>query len=332
VSSQDSTFNSQLGAAHFSAPSLAAVEAARKRIAGWITRTPLVRLQHDGLAKIHLKLELLQPIGSFKIRGAANALLSMPEETRQRGVITASAGNFAQGLGYVANVLGVPTTALVPETTAHSKLHALERLGVTIERRPYAQWWSILQNPAAHGFDERFVHPCADTAVMTGNGTIAMEILEEINPLAVLVPYGGGGLAAGIGAVIKARTPSARVLAAESEAGTPVAAAFAAGKPVVVPFDKDTFITGMGSSQVLPIMWPLVSQLLDGAVTASLEAIAAAIRLIVERHHVVAEGAGAAPVAAALAGAAGPGPIVCIVSGGHLDTRHLITILKGGVP
>ena len=314
------------------APSLAAVEAARKRIAGFAIRTPLVRLQHDGVAEIYLKLELLQPIGSFKIRGAANALLAMAEETRRRGVITASAGNFAQGLGYAAGQLGISITALVPETAAQSKLQALERLGVAIDRRPYAQWWSILQNPAAHGFDERFVHPCADAAVMAGNGTIAIEILEEINPRSVLVPYGGGGLAVGIAAVIKARSPSIRVLAAESEAGTPVAGAFAAGAPVVVPFDKDTFITGMGSAQVLPVMWPLVRTLLDGAVSASLQSIAAAIRLVVERHHVVAEGAGAAPVAAALAGKAGSGPIVCIVSGGHLDARHLVTIMNGGLP
>jgi threonine dehydratase len=314
------------------APSLEEIEKARTRIASLAIRTPLLRLQHESPREIYLKLELLQPVGSFKLRCAANALLCMGQETRGRGVVTASAGNFAQGLGYAAGRLGVHATAVVPETAAHSKIQALERLGVAIDPRPFSEWWSILENPAAHGFDDRFVHPFANTAVLAGNGTIGLEILDEMDPATVLVPYGGGGLATGIAAAMKARKSGVRVLAAESEAGTPVAAALAADKPVVVPFDSKTFITGMGGPQVLEPMWPLVRSLLDGAVCASLASVAAAIRLLVERHHLVAEGAGAAPVAAAMADEKLRGPIVCIISGGHLDPKHLATILNGGVP
>lgn len=317
------------GTQTLSAPSLSAIEMARERISEFAIRTPLLRLNHDGPMEIYIKLEQLQPVGSFKIRCAANALLCLGEAARQRGVITASAGNFAQGLAYVGRRLGIHVTALVPETAALSKIQALERLGVTIQRMPYERWWSILENPAANEFQEQFIHPCADAAVLAGNGTIGLEILDELSPAAIFAPYGGGGLAVGIAAAIKARRAATRVFAAESEAGTPVAAAFAAGRPVPVPFNSNTFITGMGSPQVLAPMWPLVHGLLDGAVSTSLNAVAAAIRLLIERHHVVAEGAGAVPVAAALDNETLQGPIVCVLSGGHLDKSQLVRILGG---
>jgi threonine dehydratase len=314
------------------APCLADVESARARLEGIITRTPLLRLQHDGPQEIYLKLELLQPVGSFKIRCAANAILCMPAEDRKRGVATASAGNFAQGLGYAGRQLGVHVTSVVPETAAASKLQALERLGVTIDRRPYAQWWSVLESPEAHGFGGNFIHPFLGTPVLAGNGTIALEILDEVKPGTVLVPYGGGGLITGIAAAMKALAPEVKILAAESAAGTPVAAAFAAGQPKTVPFDSGTFITGIGSPRVFEPIWDILQPLLDGSLCASLPSIAAAIRMLVDRHHIVAEGAGAASVAAALANKDLPGPVVCIVSGGHLDPKHLTAILNGEVP
>jgi len=313
-------------------PSLELIEAARGRIAGTALRTPLVRLAHPGDAEVYLKLESLQPVGSFKIRGAANAVLSLGGAARAAGVVTASAGNFAQGLGYVARRLGVQTTAMVPDNAATGKLRALEQLGVKLEYLPYAQWWEIVQHSPAHESAAHFIHPSADVDVMAGNGTIALEILEEIRPTCVLVPYGGGGLAVGIAAALKGKGCDARVLGSESTAGTPLAAAWGAGRPVEVDFNAPTFVRGIGSTQVLPVMWPLVSKLLHGAVSASPASIAAAIRLLVEKHHIVAEGAGAAPVAAALEGCLGAGPIVCIVSGGHLDNGDLLTILSGGVP
>lgn len=314
------------------APTLADVENARARLEGIITRTPLVRLQHDGPQEIYLKLELLQPVGSFKIRCAANAILCMPAEDRHRGVTTASAGNFAQGLGYAGRQLGVHVTAVVPENAAVSKLQALERLGVTIDRRPYAQWWSVLESPESLGFGGNFIHPFLGTPVLAGNGTIGLEILDELNPGTVLVPYGGGGLITGIAAAMKPLAPKVRILAAESAAGTPVAAALAAGQPTTVPFDSGTFITGMGSPRVFEPIWNILQPLLDGSLCASLPSVAAAIRMLVERHHIVAEGAGAAPVAAALANQELRGPVVCIISGGHLDPKHLATILNGEVP
>lgn len=308
-------------------PLLSEVEAARERISGFAIRTPLVRLNCDAPRPIYLKLEMLQPIGSFKIRCAANALLARSEQIRASGIVTASAGNFAQGLGYVASQLGVRVKSLVPESAAQSKLQALERLGVEVERIPYREWWSILENPTAqHGAS--FIHPCADPAVLAGNATIALEILEELEPAEVFVPYGGGGLLTGIAATLKSQLPGAKAFGVESTAGTPLAAAFAAGKPVPVAFDNATFITGMGSPQVLAPIWPLVRAWVDGAVSVQLADVAAAIRLLIERHHLIAEGAGAVPVAAALARAEGDGPIVCVLSGGHLDTSHLLQILQ----
>jgi threonine dehydratase len=313
-------------------PSLADIESARVRIKGLINKTPMLRLQRDGRQDIYLKLELLQPVGSFKIRCAANAIMCMPREIRERGVITASAGNFAQGLGYAGRELGVRVTAVVPQTAAVSKVQALKRLGVVIDPRPYAEWWSVLEDPVAHGFRENFIHPCLDPAVIAGNGTIGLEILDELDPAVVLVPYGGGGLITGIATAIKSLRPNVRMVAAESAAGTPVAAAIAAGRPTAVPFDSGTFITGMGSPRVLEPIWKVLQPLLDGAVCVSLSSVAAAIRTLVDRHHIVAEGAGAVPVAAALADDSLQGPVVCIVSGGHLDPLHLTTILNGDVP
>jgi len=310
-------------------PLLSEVEAARERIADFAIRTPLVRLNCDASRPIYLKLEMLQPIGSFKIRCAANALLARSEEIRFMGVTTASAGNFAQGLGYVASRLGVRVKSLVPDSAAQSKLQALERLGVSVERIPYRQWWSILENPAAHGYGAGFIHPCADPAVLAGNATIALEILEEVDPAEVLVPYGGGGLLTGIASTLKSQLPGAKVFGVESTAGTPLAAALAAGKPVAIAFDNSTFITGMGSPQVLAPIWPLVRSWVDGAVCVELSAVSSAIRLLIERHHLIAEGAGAVPVAAALSRTEHGGPIVCVLSGGHLDTTHLVQILEG---
>jgi threonine dehydratase len=315
-----------------SAPRPEEIEQARARIRGLAVRTPLLRLQHDGAGEIYLKLEQLQPIGSFKLRCGANALLSLPDQVRRGGIFTASAGNFAQGVGYAAQQFGIRVTSIVPESAAASKLQALERMGVALDIRPYAAWWSVLESPEAHGFGENFLHPVMHPAVLAGNATIGLELLEDLPSLAtVLVPYGGGGLAVGIAAAIKAQRPQVRIYAVETEAARPVEAAFAAGHPVEVPF-LPSFVTGMGSRRVLDPMWPLVRSLLDGAVGTTLAATAAAIRLLVERHHVIAEGAGAAPVAAALERAAEEGPVVCVLSGGHLDAAQLTTILGGGAP
>lgn len=301
---------------------------ARRRTRALAIQTPLVRLQADIGAPIYLKLENLQPVGSFKIRCAANALIRR-KAMAAGGVFTASAGNFAQGLAYAGRALGIAVSTYVPETAAKSKLEALKRLGAEVIPTDYVKWWAMLAEPTD---DPRFIHPVVDPDVLAGNGVIALELLEQLPDLgAVIAPFGGGGLSVGIAAALKAAGSRARVVACETEAGAPLTAAFAAGAPSEIDFNPRTFITGMGGPKVLPAMWPLAQAHIAGTAVVSLAQTADAVRLLIHRHHLVAEGAGAAPVAAALA-APVEGPTVCIVSGGHLDVDHLIAILRGDTP
>lgn len=309
------------------------VRAAAARIRKLAIRTPLVRLNHDGDHPIYLKLENLQPVGSFKIRCAANALLKRIEAGEGPAFATASAGNFAQGLAFAAKAAGASVTSVVPEAAAQSKLDGLRALGAQIRRVPYDEWWDLLESPPEQIEGAAFIHPVCDPDVVAGNGTIGLEILEDLPDVAaVIAPYGGGGLSTGIASYLKSERPDIKIFAGETEAGTPVAAAFKAGEPVEVDFNADTFVTGMGARRVLDAMWPLVRAVLDGAVEASLAETARAVRLLIERHHIIAEGAGAAPVAAATKAPPGTGPTVCIVSGGHLDARHITEILAGAEP
>jgi threonine dehydratase len=309
------------------------IQAARDRIAGEVLRTPLVRLHfEDAPAEIYLKLELLQPIGSFKLRGASNAMLQATPQELARGVWTASAGNMAQGVAWQARKMGVPCAIVAPDHAPETKLAAIARLGGRVVQLPFAEWFGILDTHTVPGMDGLFVHPVSDPRVMAGNGTIALEILEDLPDVdAVVIPYGGGGLSSGIASALRALKPETRVYACEVETAAPLAAAFAAGAPVEVDYTA-TFVDGMGGRFVLADMWPLASQLLEGSLVVTLEQIAASIRLLAERARVIAEGAGAAPVAAALAGKAGGGKVVCVVSGGNIDTAKLVTILQGGLP
>jgi len=310
------------------------IRAARERIAGAALRTPLVRWNGESPpgVEIFLKLECLQPIGAFKIRGAVNALAAADPDRIAGGVYTASAGNMAQGVAWAARRLGLPATAIVPESAPAAKTRAIERLGATVEKRPFDAWWRVL---AEHGSPERrdfFVHPVSDPAVISGHGTIGLEIVEDLPDVdAVLVPYGGGGLSSGIACALRALRPRARVFAAEVETAAPLAPSLAAGEPTA-PSYAASFVDGIGSKGLLPEMWPIVRELLAGSITVSLAETAAAIRLLVERHRVVAEGAGGAAVAAALTGKAGPGKVVAVVSGGNIDPEKLATILVGGIP
>ena len=314
------------------APTLAEIRAAQPRLAGLAVRTPLVRLGVDGPGEIYLKLENLQPIGSFKLRGAANAMaLAAPERLRD-GVYTASAGNMAQGVAWCARRLGVAATAIVPDHAPEAKLAALARLGARVEKVTFDRWWQLLVENGEAGRAGLFVHPVCDRGVMAGNGTIGLEILEDLADVeTVLVPYGGGGLSCGIAAALRGRGSRARVIACEVDTAAPLSAALAAGKPVPCAY-APSFVDGIGGKTVLADMWPLASRLLDGALAVGLAEIASAVRLLVERAHVVAEGAGAAPVAAALSGRAGGGRIVCVVSGGNIDARVLSRILAGEMP
>jgi threonine dehydratase len=303
-----------------------------------VVRTPLVRLHlDDAPAEIWLKLESFQPIGSFKLRGAANAILAAPRAELAGGVVTTSTGNMAQGVAWMARALGVPATIVVPDNASTTKLAAVERMGGRIVRVPWEAWWAAVESgspkEAAEDIEGYFVHPVRDVPVMAGNGTIGLELAEQLDDIdAVLIPWGGGGLTTGIASALHAVSPKTKVYVCEPETGAPVTAALAnAGVPVPVPFTP-SFVDGAGSGGLLPEMWEHARTLVTDAFPISLEATVAAVRLLIERGRIVAEGAAALPVAAALAGAAGSGRIVCIVSGGNIDSTRLVEILSGRVP
>ena len=311
-------------------PGGAEVAAARENIRGIAIRSPLVKLNGgpSGL-NIYLKLENLQPWGSFKLRAALNAIKNLDPESLGQGVLSASSGNFGQGLAFAAQRLGIAAALAVPEGAAQTKVNALIELGAKVIRLPFDQWWQVLtsrQCPGEHGV---FVHPVAENAVLAGNATIGMEILEDLPDVdAVAVPFGGGGLICGIGSVMRRLRPGARMIVVESEAAQPAAAALRAGHPMTVPH-RQSFVDGMGSSTVLNEMWPLLQRMADAAALVSFAQIADAVRMLAQRHHVIAEAAGAASLAAAITGQAGKGNIVCIISGGNMDAARLAAILNG---
>jgi threonine dehydratase len=311
---------------------LADVRAARERLSGIVVRTPLVRLDVPGTAgEIWLKLENLQPIGSFKLRGAANAMVLAGRERLSGGAYTASAGNMAQGVAWAARHFGVPCTVVVPDHAPRTKVEAVERLGGHVVRVPYERWWQTLVDHSYPGIDGVFVHPVSDPAVVAGNGTIGLEIVEDLPDVdAVLVPFGGGGLSSGIATAVRALAPDAKVFGCEVETATPLSAAFAAHAPVRIERTQ-SFVDGIGGMGVLEEMRQLVSTLEHGALGSSVAEIADAIRLMAERARIVAEGAGGAALAAALRHRV-EGKVVCVVSGGNIDTAKLATILEGHIP
>jgi threonine dehydratase len=291
----------------------------------------------DAPAEIWLKLESMQPIGSFKLRGAANAILSAPRAALASGVVTTSTGNMAQGVAYMARQLGVPATIVVPDNASQAKLAAVERMGGRIVSVPWEAWWAAVESgspkEAAEDIEGFFVHPVRDEAVMAGNGTIGLELAEQLEGFdTVLIPWGGGGLTTGVASALHAVAPDARVFVCEPETGAPVKAAIDGdGVPTPVPFTP-SFVDGAGSGSLLPEMWERAKPLVTGAFAVSLEATAATVRLLLERERIVAEGAAALPVATALTGSAGEGRVVCIVSGGNIDPSRLAEIIAGKVP
>ena len=312
---------------------LSEARAAQDRIKATVVRTPLVRLNvDDAPAEIFLKLENLQPVGSFKLRGASNAVALLDADELADGVWTVSAGNMAQGLAWCARERGVPCTVVVPEQVPEAKLANVERLGARYVKVPFHEFEQTFITRQRDGMDGRLVHPFADPAVMAGNATIGLEILEDLPDVGtVVIAYAGGGLSCGIASAIRALRPEVKLYAAEVETGAPFAASLAAGKPVTVEYTP-SFVDGIGGSLVIDEIFPLAQSLLDGSLVMSLEEIAAATKLMAERNHVIAEGAGATSVAAALAGKAGGGQVACVVSGGNIDPAKLATILQGGVP
>ena len=298
---------------------LTRVEDARRNIAGIAVRTPLVRCYADSPAEVYFKLENLQPIGSFKIRGAANVMALTPRDRLERGVLTASAGNMAQGVAFCARRMGVPATVVMPDTAPKTKIDAVERLAGRVVQVPFAQWWRTFETRAFDGIDATFIHAFDDENVMAGNGTIGLELLEDLPDLdAVVVPWGGGGLLCGIAAVLRERAPRVRIFAAEVETAAPLAASLAAGEPSAVEYTP-SFVDGIGARMVFASMFEHARKLLDGSIVVSLEDAAQAVKLAAERNRIVVEGAAACAIAAAVSGRAGSGKVVAIVSGGNID-------------
>jgi threonine dehydratase len=302
-------------------------------IAGTAVRTPLVKLHApESPAEIYLKLENIQPIGSFKLRGAYNAARRADPELVTAGLLTASAGNMGQGVAWAAKELGVPCTVTVPDYAPKTKVAAMERLGARVIKKPFDEWWNAIEESRLEGVDGLFLHPVENEQVMAGNGTIGLEILEDLpDPDVVLIPFGGGGLTTGIASATKAERPEARVYAVEQDTAAPLNATLEAGSMQVIEY-RQSFVDGAGAKALLPKMWKLVEPLIDGAYRVSLEEVASAIRVLAERVRVIAEGAGALAPAAALSGKAGEGKIVCIVSGGNIDVATLTAILEGRTP
>jgi threonine dehydratase len=304
------------------------VNEARQNIASIALRTPLVPCPADSEGGVYLKLENLQPIGSFKIRGAANVMAVTPHARLQRGLLTASAGNMAQGVAYCARRLGVPATIIAPDTAPATKIRAVERLGGRVILAPFAEWWRTFETRSYPGVDATFIHAFDDDDVMAGNGTIALELLEDLADMdAVVIPWGGGGLACGIATVLRELAPQVRIYTAEIATAAPLSASLAAGQPCAVEYTP-SFVDGIGAKMVFPTMFERARKLLDGSIVVTLDDAAGAMKLVAERNRVIMEGASACAVAAALSGKAGTGKVVAIVSGGNIDLDKFASLVN----
>src|SRR5690349_13972394 len=305
------------------------IRSARERIAGTILRTPLVRLElGKGAPDVRLKLENLQPINAYKLRGAANAVALLSEEERRRGVWTISAGNAGQGVAYAARAAGVPCTVVVVETAPKSKLERMKARGATLIPVSYEIAWKALEQRSFAGVHGTFIHPFDDDDFIAGHGTMGFEILEDAPDVtAVIASIGGGGLIAGVGSAIKALRPEVKIFGVEPETAAPAALSFEKGSPQVFSDWKASFVDGAGGQSMFPRMWERMKPLVDNYLVVTLEETKNAMRLMAEKTRVVAEGAGALPLAAALSGKAGKGPIVAIVSGGNIDLHKFCDLV-----
>ena len=304
------------------------IRAARERISSVITRTPLIRLLHgvDGAPEVWLKLENLQPINAFKLRGAANAVALLGPEERAKGVWTISAGNAGQGVAYAARAAGVPCTVVVIETAPETKVERMRALGATLVKAPFDACWRAMEERRFPGVEGTFVHPFDDHDFVAGNASIGLEILEDLPHVkTVIAAIGGGGLVSGIGSAIKALAPGVKVLGAEPETAAPGAASFAAGSPQVFEQWQASFVDGAGGKSIFPRMWDRLKDTVDGSTVVTLEEVKTAIRIVASKARVIAEGAGALSVAAALKET--EGPVVAVVSGGNIDLKKFCEIV-----
>jgi len=308
---------------------LSEIRDAQKRIAGTIVRTPLIRLDlGPGSPDVRLKLENLQPISAYKLRGAANAVAMLSDAERRRGVWTISAGNAGQGVAYAARAAGVPCTVVAIETAPAAKLDRMGALGAKLVLVSYARAWQALEDRSYPGVEGTFVHPFDDHNFIAGHATLGLEILEDApDTVAIIAAIGGGGLVTGVASAAKALRPEIKVWGAEPETAAPAALSFAKGSPQVFPEWRATFVDGAGGQSLFPRMWQRMKPLVDGSIVVTLEETKRAMRLLAEKARVIAEGAGALGLAAALTGKAGPGPIVAIVSGGNIDLAKFFELI-----
>lgn len=308
------------------------IRSARDRIATSIARTPLFHLQlGEKQPDIWLKLEVLQPTNSYKIRGAMNAIATLPEDLRRQGVWTISAGNAGQAIAYAARAAGIPCSVVVIETAPATKVARMQALGARLLPTPYASAWKALDERAFPGVHGTFIHPFDDDAFIIGHGTLGLEILEDLPAVrAVIAAVGGGGLVTGVASAVKALRPDVAVWGCEPETAAPLAESFAHREPRAFPGWRPSFVDGAGGMSIFPRMWERMRPLVDGSIVVPLEEAKHALRIIAEGARVVAEGAGALPLAAALSGQAGAGPIVAVVSGGNIDLGKLCQLLAAG--
>src|SRR5438876_7636621 len=309
---------------------LSEIQEARKRIAQTIVRTPLIRLDlGPDFPDIRLKLENLQPINAYKLRGAANAVALLPDSERKRGVWTISAGNAGQGVAYAARQAGVPCSVVVVETAPKSKLERMRALGAKLIPVSYDAAWKALDERSFPGADGTFIHPFDDDNFIAGHGTMGLEILEDLPDAAVVIAsIGGGGLITGVGSAIKTLKPGVKVFGVEPETAAPAALSFEKGSPQVFANWKASFVDGAGGQSMFPRMWERMKRAVDDYLVVSLEETKNAMRLMAEKARVISEGAGALPHAAALSGRAGEGPIVAIVSGGNIDLNKFCELIS----
>jgi threonine dehydratase len=309
---------------------LSEIREARERIAKTIVRTPLIRLElGSGFPDIRLKLENLQPINAYKLRGAANAVALLSEEERKSGVWTISAGNAGQGVAYAAREAGVPCSVVVVETAPKSKLERMKALGAKLIPVPYEVAWKALDERSFPEAEGTFIHPFDDDNFVAGHATMGLEILEDVpDAAAVIASIGGGGLITGVGSAIKALKPEIKIFGVEPETAAPAALSFEKGSPQTFPNWRASFVDGAGGQSMFPRMWERMKPVVDNCFVVTLEETKNAMRLMAEKARVVAEGAGALPLAAALSGKAGEGPIVAIVSGGNIDLNKFCELIE----
>ncbi len=319
---------------HVVRPTLPAMLRARERLQALPLCAPLVPLQaYTDKVQVDLKLENLQAVGSFKVRPVGSIVLSLEEPQLARGLFTCSSGNSGIAVAWLAAQRALPATVVVPtQGTPAAKLRLLHALGATIIEEPFERWWSAVETRSHPQIEARYIDAVRDPEALAGNASIGLEILEQLADVeAIFVPLGGGSLACGIASAVRSMRPGVRVIACELEGAQPFTQALRAGRPVTTPCATG-FVSGVGFRSLLPEMWPLARELVDGSLTVSLAEVSAAVRLLAERNKVIAEGAGAIPVAAAIA-ARHPYRRVCaVVSGGNIDTDILTTILAGEIP